>query len=122
MQTAWWWFGELPALLVVVALFALPVVPELALGQPGGLAVFGALFAATILYCIARLHGGWAVFSAAGLPGGTTTMLHDVTGMPIRFGLLLVPVALYVAWATDHKPPPDRGSNRGHQPARGAST
>jgi hypothetical protein len=103
VQETWWRFGALPAVAVLLSLFAVASLAGLMLDEPTTTAVCIGAVAALALYCFARPGGGWAVFSSAAAPGAASTLLHDIVGTPRWVGAFLIPIAVYLAWQEDRE-------------------
>lgn len=88
---------------MLAAFFALLVGAQ-ALPDTAAATVGIVLFAVLVVYCVARPNGGFDTFLIAGVPGGTTALLHDLAGMPTWVGLAFIPVALWLARDLDAAP------------------
>jgi hypothetical protein len=93
--------GSTPAFTAVGALFSVWVVVSQALDGDAAEVVGVVCFAVFVAYCVARPRGGFDVFLIACVPGATASLLHDLAHTPRWFGLVLVPLALVLAWHED---------------------
>jgi hypothetical protein len=109
---AWFAFGRLPALPVLAAFFALAAIGGLLLDTPVAETVLVAVLAAYVLYCLARPTGGWDAFAAASLPGCVSWLVNELFGVPRWLGVVLIPLALWLAWNLDRDAQASPGSPR----------
>jgi hypothetical protein len=97
---------------VAVVLFYLVLVACSLLMQDGAVEIAGVVMLVLLLvYCCLRRSRRIEVFLCAAAPGGFGTLLHDITGVSPRWGLVLVPFVLAQLVGID------RAERREHQTA-----
>jgi hypothetical protein len=80
-----------PATAAVVLFYLVLVVSSLLL-QDGAVEIVGVvMLVLLVVYCCLRRGRRVEVFLCAAAPGGFGTLLHDMTGVSPRWGLVLVP-------------------------------
>ena len=80
---------------VAVVLFYLVLIVSSSLLQDDSVEIVGVVMLVLLLvYCCLRRSRRIEVFLCAAAPGGFGTLLHDVTGVSQRWGLVLVPFVL----------------------------
>src|SRR5689334_14591358 len=83
---------RVPATAAVAVFYLVLVLASLLLpdGTVEGVGVL--MLVALLAYCCLRRRRGGEVFLWAAAPGGFGTLLHDITGVSARWGLVLVPI------------------------------
>ena len=101
-EFAWRRFGQLPAVAVVGAYFAVAVVAAFVLEYAVAVAVVVGVGVVVALYCVARPCDGREVFGAATFPPAIGTLFHELVGTSRWWVLVaLMPFSLLLVWNVD---------------------